>query len=374
MFLPVTVLGFAALVAAVWTLSEDTLSAGFVAGVAVLLAAAIFAEAFPVPVENLPAGRVSLAAIFILGTALIYGWAAAVVVGFLTRATLEFAERRPLVKRLYNSALYALAAAAAGAATAQFSGDEGAGMLVLEVLAGAAAFYVVNIPLVAAIMALATREPFLPLLRESAKWTAASSAIMASVSLALYVLWEASPVLAAALVGPLVAVALYQRSTHDALRAMRLALTDPLTGLGNHRYFQDELQLALDRAAESGSPLSLCLLDLDNFKQVQRPVRSSGRRQGSVTGRGEASRGRERVPPRRRRVRARPARVRRGRRPLSTPMSSSRRSGPTRPSTAARSASPAASRRSRSTARTVPSSCGSPTSRSTGRRPKARTG
>ncbi len=267
-FLPVTFLGFAALGAAIWSISQDTLTAGYVAGVAVLLAAAIFAEAFPVPVENLPAGRVSLAAIFILGTALIYGWAAAVVVGFLTRATLEFAERRPLVKRLYNSALYALAAAAAGAATAQFPTDAGAGMLVLEVLAGAAAFYVVNIPLVAAIMALATRQPFLPLLRESAKWTAASSAIMASVSLALYVLWEASPVLAAALVGPLVAVALYQRSTHDALRAIRLALTDPLTGLGNHRHFQDELQLHLDRAAETGSPLSLCLLDLDNFKQV----------------------------------------------------------------------------------------------------------
>jgi diguanylate cyclase (GGDEF)-like protein/putative nucleotidyltransferase with HDIG domain len=117
-------------------------------------------------------------------------------------------------------------------------------------------------------MARASKEPFLPLLRASVMWTAASSAIMASVSLALKALWDTSPVLAGALAGPLVAVALHQRSTHDALRAMRLALTDPLTGLGNHRHFQDELHLALARAAESRTPVSVCLLDLDNFKQI----------------------------------------------------------------------------------------------------------
>ena len=41
--------------------------------------------------------------------------------------------------------------------------------------------------------------------------------------------------LSIALVGPLLAIALYQRSTFKAIQAMRLALTDPLTGLGNHR-------------------------------------------------------------------------------------------------------------------------------------------
>jgi diguanylate cyclase (GGDEF)-like protein len=266
--IPVSVAGFCAVGAAVWRLSEEAPSVGFLAGVGVLLAAAIFAEAFPVPIENLPFGRVSLAAIFILGTAMIYGWPAAIIVGFLTRATLEVAERRPPVKQIYNSAVYALAGAAAGAATSQFARHERVGMLVLEVLAGATAFYVVNIPLVAAIMSRASGEPFLLLLRSAVIWTAASSAIMASVSLALKALWDESPVLAGALAGPLIAVALHQRSTHDALRAMRLALTDPLTGLGNHRHFQDELQLALARAAESGTPVTLCLFDLDNFKQI----------------------------------------------------------------------------------------------------------
>jgi len=49
----------------------------------------------------------------------------------------------------------------------------------------------------------------------------------------LVVLWQRWPVLSAALVGPF-ATLLYRRSAHRALGAMRLALTDPLTGFGNH--------------------------------------------------------------------------------------------------------------------------------------------
>ena len=115
--------------------------------------AALLAEAFPVPVDNLPAGHVSLALIFILGTALIYGWPAAIIVAFLTRVVLELLQQRPLVRLLYNGALYALAAAAAGIATSVFAPHEPVSMLAVEVVAAATAFYLVNIPLVAAIMA-----------------------------------------------------------------------------------------------------------------------------------------------------------------------------------------------------------------------------
>src|SRR5919202_5566721 len=106
------------------------------------------------------------------------------------------------------------------------------------------------------------------MLREWFGWTAVSFGIMASTSLMLAALWQRSPLLAAPLIGPLVAIALYQRSTHRALDAMKLAHTDPLTGLGNHRHFHEGLQRELDAAAESGRPLSLCLLDLDNFKEI----------------------------------------------------------------------------------------------------------
>jgi diguanylate cyclase (GGDEF)-like protein len=92
--------------------------------------------------------------------------------------------------------------------------------------------------------------------------------MMASLSLLLAVLWDRSPFLSAALVGPVVAVALYQRSVDRELKAMRLALTDPLTGLGNHRYFHEQLERSLVEAEASGDHVALCLFDIDDFKDV----------------------------------------------------------------------------------------------------------
>jgi diguanylate cyclase (GGDEF)-like protein len=267
-YLPVTLAGAAALVAAIAGLWRDPPSIAAAAGSALLLAAAIFAEAYPVPVERLPDGSVALAAAFVLGAADLYGWEAAVVIAFLTRTTLEVAERRPLVKLVYNSAVYALAGAACGAAGSLFDSHPSVGGQILEILLGASAWYLVNIPLIAAVVARSTREPFWPLLANTVAGTAVSFAIMASLGLALVTLWAQSPLYAVALAGPLIALALYQRSTHDALRAMRLAQTDPLTGLGNHRHFRQELETKLENAAQTRLPLSVVLLDVDNFKQI----------------------------------------------------------------------------------------------------------
>jgi len=48
----------------------------------------------------------------------------------------------------------------------------------------------------------------------------------------------------------------------------RLALTDELTGLANHRRFQEILDAAVDRQRLTGRPLALLLLDIDDFKQL----------------------------------------------------------------------------------------------------------
>lgn len=48
----------------------------------------------------------------------------------------------------------------------------------------------------------------------------------------------------------------------------QLALHDPLTGLANRRKFQDRFQLEHLRQARSGQPLTVLLLDIDHFKQV----------------------------------------------------------------------------------------------------------
>jgi diguanylate cyclase (GGDEF)-like protein/putative nucleotidyltransferase with HDIG domain len=92
--------------------------------------------------------------------------------------------------------------------------------------------------------------------------------LMASAALMLVVLWERSPFLSVALVGPLLAIQLYQRAIVGALRAMRLAHTDPLTGLGNHRHFHERLERELRHAHEKRLPLTLCLVDVDDFKRI----------------------------------------------------------------------------------------------------------
>ncbi len=47
----------------------------------------------------------------------------------------------------------------------------------------------------------------------------------------------------------------------------RLAVTDGLTGLFNHRYFQDRLERGVNRARELSQPLTLLMIDIDYFKQ-----------------------------------------------------------------------------------------------------------
>src|SRR5258706_3374983 len=50
-------------------------------------------------------------------------------------------------------------------------------------------------------------------------------------------------------------------------RLAQLAVTDGLTGLYNHRHFHERIALEVERSQRSGLPLSLLMLDVDNFKQ-----------------------------------------------------------------------------------------------------------
>jgi len=138
-----------------------------------------------------------------VGAALLYGWHAATIVAFTTRGAIELIARRPFVRFAYNSSVYALGGVAAGlAAGASPAHGQVLGPLAAVALA-AAAFYAVNVVLIAAVIAVSSRQAFFALLGHTTYWTAIPFAIMASVSLMLNVLWEQSPVFAAALAGPL---------------------------------------------------------------------------------------------------------------------------------------------------------------------------
>ncbi|MBW2598907.1 MAG: GGDEF domain-containing protein [Deltaproteobacteria bacterium] len=63
-----------------------------------------------------------------------------------------------------------------------------------------------------------------------------------------------------------------RKLAEDALRESEaryrtLSITDALTGLYNSRHFYDQIRLEIERADRYGHPLSLLLLDIDNFKK-----------------------------------------------------------------------------------------------------------
>ncbi len=68
------------------------------------------------------------------------------------------------------------------------------------------------------------------------------------------------------LVNASLAVAFRNSLTYDQLQ--QLAANDSLTGMYNRRFGMARLQEEYGRAMRSGSPIGLCLFDLDHFKQV----------------------------------------------------------------------------------------------------------
>ncbi|MBA2283858.1 MAG: bifunctional diguanylate cyclase/phosphodiesterase, partial [Ktedonobacteraceae bacterium] len=73
--------------------------------------------------------------------------------------------------------------------------------------------------------------------------------------------------------GLLLVLRAYQRkidegTSAEMARLARTALTDNLTGLGNHRAFHDDLQREMASACEQGETLALAIIDIDELKLI----------------------------------------------------------------------------------------------------------
>src|SRR6266540_1084412 len=249
LILPVCVAGFAVLVAAGYSFATTPHSARELIGFAALIAAATLAERFPVPI-NAESGGGVVSLLFVFAVAAIH-----------------LAQHRPFQRTAFNVSVLAIVALAAGSLIAPIDGDS-VGELLARVVVAATADSFINIALISGAIALSTGQRYAKLVSTNVRATIVPFAFMASAALMLVVLWQRSEILSVALVGPLLAISFYQRSTHRALRAMRLALTDPLTGLGNHRHFHERLQRELQQAEEHGTVLTLCFVDVDDFKGI----------------------------------------------------------------------------------------------------------
>ena len=76
------------------------------------------------PIEGVAVGATSLANVFIVGAAVVYGWAPAVLIALSTITAVEIARRRPAIGVAFNMGLYALAATAAGLAAEGSEGND----------------------------------------------------------------------------------------------------------------------------------------------------------------------------------------------------------------------------------------------------------
>ncbi|HEX6490469.1 MAG TPA: diguanylate cyclase [Gaiellaceae bacterium] len=264
---PVCAAGLAAIGAAAVSFATHGHSATELAGLAAFLGASLLADRFPVPVDDLDANGVSLAFVFGLSAIVLFGWAAGVLVVFATPAIMHLLDRRPPIRIAYNSFAFALTAASAGLVIAPIHGGRPADTAARVVVATYVC-YLVNVLLITAVVARVNRRSWSRLVASSIRKTALPFTLMGSAVLTLVVLWQRSPLLSVALVGPLLAIQLYQRALLRALRAVRLALTDPLTGLGNHRHFHERLARELEHALRYRRPLALCLVDVDDFKRI----------------------------------------------------------------------------------------------------------
>jgi len=265
---PVIVAGAATFAYALYAYAGSSPSVDDVAQLLGLFASMVIAERFPVPLEGVSAGGMTLGFVFSVSAIILLGWPAGVIIAAGAPTLTHLVQRRPPLRAAYNGSMFALSALAAGLVVERMPGSTVPQLIGQVVVCGVIYYWVVNLVLISAVLAASTGRSFFAIARENITQTAAPFAFMVSAALTLIVLWQRQPILSIALVGPLLAIALYQRSTFKAMQAMRLALTDPLTGLGNHRSFHERLQRELVLAEHEGSSLALCLVDFDDLKSI----------------------------------------------------------------------------------------------------------
>ncbi|MDP9386285.1 MAG: EAL domain-containing protein [Actinomycetota bacterium] len=242
-------------------------------GLLVLAALAMTAEHFSLRVpRRRDDSRLSASSMFAFTILVLFGAGPAVLV-FCAGVLLEDLRRRaPLVKLAFNQAQYALAMAAAGILLDRLTSlpaAAGAPPLTLAhapgVAVAALALVAVNHLLSGTVSALASGMPLRRrLLGEQGTMFLIDAAQMAFAPI-VAVIVDYSLGLVPLLSLPFMALML---SAREADRRQHDSLHDPLTGLPNRTLFADSVDAALIRARHTGAGVTVLLLDLDGFKEI----------------------------------------------------------------------------------------------------------
>jgi diguanylate cyclase (GGDEF)-like protein/putative nucleotidyltransferase with HDIG domain len=240
-------------------------------GVGIFFVLTLAAELRPVPIDADGQRLVSLAFVFVVASQLLFGWHWSVLIGAAAMAVAMIALRERLLKLALNSAVYAISAGLASlpAYLGHTQASDGAyGRLMVLTLVSGGIFVSANVVLVCTAIALASGERVRDMLADHLRHSGLVFSIMAFIVAQVVIFWELSPMLLVLSGAPLFAVNLYQRSAVRGRVALRAASTDSLTGLKNHRAYHDDVAVALAQAIDRQYPLTLSLIDVDRFKQV----------------------------------------------------------------------------------------------------------
>ena len=190
---PVCLAGVAPIVAACVTYAQTSHSGADGLAIAGLFLGMVLAERFPVPVEGVDAGGVTLGFVFAIAAIVLFGWQAGVIVAAGGPTVTHLIGHRPPLRVAYNGSMFALSALAGGLVIEHIP-ESSVGLLIVRVAVCAFLYnWVVNLVLISAVLAASSGKPFVKLIWDNAKQTTAPFALMSSAALMLVVLWERSP-------------------------------------------------------------------------------------------------------------------------------------------------------------------------------------
>ena len=153
---PVCLAGVATIVAACVTYAQMSHSTADGLAVAGLFLGMVLAERFPVPVEGVDAGGVTLGFVFAVAAIVLFGWQAGVIVAAGGPTVTHLIGHRPPLRVAYNGSMFALAALAGGLVIGQIP-EHSVGLLIVRVAVCAFLYnWVVNLVLISAVLAAST--------------------------------------------------------------------------------------------------------------------------------------------------------------------------------------------------------------------------
>ena len=163
-----------------------------------MLAASTLAERYPVPLDGIDTGGVSLGFVFCTASIVLYGWQAGVVVG-MAAPIMHLLEHRPPIRVDLQRGRDVDRRRRLRRCDRAIAGRRAPGSSSPRSSSGAFAFYSVNLILISLVVGVSAHKPFRTVARTSVAVTGMPFALMASAALMLVILWQRSPFLSAAL-------------------------------------------------------------------------------------------------------------------------------------------------------------------------------